>query len=40
MKVKDKCGYVNKIGKVVVKRKFATCAEFSEGLAVVKTFEQ
>jgi WG containing repeat len=30
-------GYINKIGKVVVKGRFSACADFSEGLAAVKT---
>ncbi|PSB31132.1 WG repeat-containing protein [Chlorogloea sp. CCALA 695] len=36
VKVKDKCGYINKIGKAVVKCRFSACADFSEGLAVVQ----
>nr|MBA2747262.1 WG repeat-containing protein [Tatlockia sp.] len=40
VKIKDKCGYINKIGKVVVKRRFSACEDFAEGLAAVKTFGQ
>lgn len=36
MQVKDKCGYLNTKGEVVIPAQFSTCWDFSEGMAAVR----
>ena len=39
VKVNDRCGYIDKDGKIKIKPQFDGARDFSEGLAVIATYK-